>query len=109
MLYYGSGQLEELRELYRSWVHPHPDSVTARHMNAALSGETPPERASDEYVRETFNAFADSFDQNLTDLGYMAPQLNRLNGRCAASAQRASRQRWTCKTPAWEPGSVDLC
>ena len=75
MLYYGSGQLEELRELYRSWVTQNPDSVTARHMNAALSGETPPERASDEYVRETFNAFADSFDHNLTDLGYRAPQL----------------------------------
>jgi predicted TPR repeat methyltransferase len=75
MLLYASGRLEELAELYRAWITHNPDSVTARHMHAALSGETPPDRASDEYVRETFDAFADSFDQNLADLGYRAPQL----------------------------------
>jgi predicted TPR repeat methyltransferase len=34
-----------------------------------------PDRASDDYVRRTFDHFADAFDENLRDLGYRAPQL----------------------------------
>ena len=34
-----------------------------------------PDRASDDYVRRTFDHFADAFDDNLRDLGYRAPQL----------------------------------
>jgi predicted TPR repeat methyltransferase len=52
-----------------------PDNPTARHMLAAATGETPPERASDEYVRRTFDTFADTFDENLSDLRYRAPEL----------------------------------
>jgi predicted TPR repeat methyltransferase len=44
-------------------------------MLAAVSGDAPPERASDEYIRSTFDSFADTFDENLADLGYRAPQL----------------------------------
>jgi predicted TPR repeat methyltransferase len=45
-------------------------------MIAALSGEAKPARASDDYVRQEFDAFADRFDATLTNwLDYRAPQL----------------------------------
>src|SRR6201999_2336722 len=34
-----------------------------------------PQRASDGFVRETFDDFAESFDHNLQELQYRAPQL----------------------------------
>jgi predicted TPR repeat methyltransferase len=44
-------------------------------MLAAAGGAVPPARASDGYVRDVFDDFADSFDQNLEQLKYEAPQL----------------------------------
>ena len=44
-------------------------------MLAACTGEAAPPRASDNYVRDTFDAFAGSFDQVLDQLGYRAPGL----------------------------------
>jgi predicted TPR repeat methyltransferase len=64
-----------MAELYADWVKYNPDNPTARHMYAAAAGEAVPDRASDEYVRATFDSFADDFDENLLDLGYRAPQL----------------------------------
>jgi predicted TPR repeat methyltransferase len=72
---YRAGRLEELKGFYSDWVAFNPDNPTARHMLAAATGEAPPERASDEYVRRTFDTFADTFDENLSVLDYRAPQL----------------------------------
>jgi predicted TPR repeat methyltransferase len=72
---YRAGKSEELVELYRGWLQHDPDSPTARHLYAAAAGDAVPDRASDEYVRTMFDQFADSFDENLVDLGYRAPQL----------------------------------
>ena len=44
-------------------------------MIASCSGEAPPPRAADEFVRRTFAGFADGFDQILTRLDYRAPAL----------------------------------
>ena len=92
---YRSGRLEELKSLYRDWVKFNPDNPTARHMLAAATGEAPPERASDEYVRRTFDTFADTFDENLSDLKYRAPQL------LVAALER-------CWRPAPEAGRPDV-
>lgn len=75
MILYVSGRKKELAELYGDWVKYNPDNPTARHMYAAAAGEAMPDRASDDYVRRTFDHFADAFDDNLRDLGYRAPQL----------------------------------
>ncbi len=72
---YRTGRSDELVELCRDWVKHDPDNPTARHMFAAAAGEAVPDRASDDYVRKTFDQFADSFDEILVDLGYLAPQL----------------------------------
>jgi predicted TPR repeat methyltransferase len=75
MILYRAGKTKEMAELYADWVKYNPDSPTARHMYAAAAGLEVPERASDDYVRTTFDGFADTFDDNLQELGYRAPQL----------------------------------
>lgn len=55
------------------WLRDHPDSPIAHHVGAALTGRTPPARASDAYVRQTFDHFAHEFDARLSDLDYRAP------------------------------------
>jgi predicted TPR repeat methyltransferase len=58
-----------------AWLDLEPGNPVAAHLLAACTGAKVPERASDAYVTETFNAAADSFDQRLADLGYQAPKL----------------------------------
>lgn len=57
------------------WLARHPDHPQARHLGAALAGAVGDERASDEYVRQVFDCFADSFDKQLKELRYRAPSL----------------------------------
>jgi len=74
-LLYQAGRLTEAAETYRKWLACDPDNPIPKHMLAASTGENVPSRAGDAYVTEIFDAFADSFDQNLTELGYRAPEL----------------------------------
>lgn len=69
------GRLDEAAELYREWLKVDPDNPVIRHHLAACSGGVAPERASDAYVERTFDAFAATFDANLSALGYRAPGL----------------------------------
>ena len=69
------GRLEEAAQLYREWLATDPDNPVIKHHLAACSGGAVPERASDAYVERTFDAFAATFDANLSALGYRAPQL----------------------------------
>lgn len=73
---YMSGARSEALEVFRSWLAVEPENPIPSHMLAALSGENVPERASDDYVRITFDGFASSFDEVLLHrLDYRAPQL----------------------------------
>ena len=69
------GRLDEAAKLYREWLTVDPDNAVIQHHLAACSGGAAPERASDAYVERTFDAFAATFDANLSALGYRAPQL----------------------------------
>lgn len=69
------GRLDEAAQLYRDWLAVDPDNPVIHHHLAACAGGTVPQRASDGYVQRTFDAFAATFDANLTALGYRAPQL----------------------------------
>ncbi|MBC7955233.1 MAG: tetratricopeptide repeat protein [Cytophagales bacterium] len=69
------GRLDEAARLYREWLATDPDNPVIKHHLAACSGGAVPERASDAYVERTFDAFAATFDANLSALGYRAPQL----------------------------------
>ena len=75
MLLYRVGDYEQAAEVYRAWLVRDPGSPVARHMAAATSGTDIPERANDQYVAKIFDRFAASFDNNLKNLGYRAPEI----------------------------------
>lgn len=76
LAYYSTGQLKEAAEVFRQWLAEEPDDPVARHMLAACSGEGVPARAGDDFIVETFDRFADSFEEQLQQrLAYRAPEL----------------------------------
>ncbi len=74
-LLYAAGRTADAVAVYEQWLAQEPDNPVARHMRAACSGEGVPTRASDAYVRQTFDHFAGSFDVVLKRLDYQAPAL----------------------------------
>lgn len=81
------GRVEEAAGVYQQWLRQEPDHPIAAHMLAACSGRRPVDRASDAFVRQTFDAFAEDFDEVLAELDYRAPQF------VAAAAQAAMAGR----------------
>ena len=75
MMLYSLGRFRDAADVYRKWLVQNPANPVARHMLSALSGEDVPARADDEYLRVLFDRFASSFDENLSELGYRAPEL----------------------------------
>jgi predicted TPR repeat methyltransferase len=69
-----TGQHQELREAIANWQLAIPHDPQGEHMRAAWLGE-PRARASEDYVRSHFDAFAADFDTTLLRLQYRAPQL----------------------------------
>ena len=75
---YMTGAHDEAAEVFRHWQTVEPENPIPAHMVAACSGDGVPDRASDDYVRTTFDGFAASFDDVLLHrLDYAAPQLLR--------------------------------
>lgn len=73
---YALQRCEEAAQVYRDWLEREPDHPVARHMLAACGGAQAPSRADDAYVRDVFDKFADSFDEQLLkNLSYRAPQI----------------------------------
>jgi predicted TPR repeat methyltransferase len=72
---YRLDRLPQALEFYRNWLANSPDDPIPQHMLAALGGAVCPPRASDAYVRSTFDDFAQSFERSLQGLQYQAPQL----------------------------------
>ena len=70
-----AGRLHEAREAFRNWLRQDPENPIARHMLIACSDEEPPSQASNEYVRQVFDRFAGTFDEDLRELGYQGPQV----------------------------------
>lgn len=69
------GERDKAVRIFEEWLAEEPDSVVARHMLAACSGQDVPERASDGFVEKVFDDFAASFEAKLAMLAYRAPQL----------------------------------
>jgi predicted TPR repeat methyltransferase len=72
---YALNDRTEALALIKQWLAVAPDNPTAQHLLAAYAGADIPQRATDDYIRETFGSFAESFDEILADLEYRAPQL----------------------------------
>lgn len=83
------GQVPEAARTAAAWLAREPANPIARHMAASVSGQNPPSRASDEYVRAHFDAFAEAgFDAALHALHYRGPEL--VAAYLRASANRDS-------------------
>jgi predicted TPR repeat methyltransferase len=72
---YKSGNKKDAVKTLESLLDRNPDDEVARHMIASFGGTEAPDRASDQFVTETFDTFAVSFDASLARLKYKAPQL----------------------------------
>ncbi|MEC7490083.1 MAG: methyltransferase domain-containing protein [Pseudomonadota bacterium] len=73
---YGIGDKSAALNWYQRYLDKHPEDPEAAHMVAALGDGPKPLRADDNYVRGTFNHFAEDFErQLLDDLEYQAPNL----------------------------------
>lgn len=70
-----SGDLAQALSVYQRWLAIEPDCAVAQHMLAALADGEYGDKATADYVREEFDRFADSFDQQLQTLNYRGPQL----------------------------------
>ena len=73
---HGLGNNSEALKWYQRYLNIYPDDPQAIHMVAALGTGFKPPRASDNYIKEIFDNFAEDYDQQLIDdLDYKAPEL----------------------------------
>lgn len=86
-LLHEQGGVEEAAALARLWRRDHSANPLARHIGAAIAGEEADARAPDDYVRQTFDLFAEEFDRKLAELDYRAPSL--LAGLLAEEERRS--------------------
>jgi len=59
----------------KTWVKHCPDNETAKYTLAAFSHDKKTDKASDKYVEQHFDGFADTFDNTLAGLDYKVPSL----------------------------------
>lgn len=88
---YMLGRHDQAAEVYRDWLLGEPDNPVPLHMLASCGAADAPSRASDAYVRDVFDGFAESFDEQLlNNLGYRAPEvlIEALNEVLPAAMQR---------------------
>lgn len=69
------GKAEDAIVLVKEWLEHDPANPLALHRLRSYTGEFDLPRASDEYIVQTFDDFADSFDMVLKRLEYKAPFL----------------------------------
>lgn len=74
-LLFESGRKEESHEVLKRVLVRNPGDAVARHLLIAYGAGPAPARASDDYVRQTFDGFAGDFDSVLKELDYAAPSL----------------------------------
>lgn len=75
MAYCTVDQRDKAISVCEEWVREQPDNPIARHTLAACSGRDVPSRASDGFIRRSFDSFATTFEAKLAKLHYKAPEL----------------------------------
>jgi predicted TPR repeat methyltransferase len=73
--YYELGRVDDAITLFESWLAEEPDNPVATHLLAAYRGQQAPEQCTSQYIEQTFNGFANSFENILGRLNYCGPQL----------------------------------
>jgi predicted TPR repeat methyltransferase len=74
---YELGRVDDAIALFENWLQEEPDNPVATHLLAAYRGQEVPAQCSSPYVEQTFDAFANSFENVLGRLKYCGPQLVR--------------------------------
>jgi predicted TPR repeat methyltransferase len=69
------GYIAQAIKYYQEWSIAQSSNPIVQHHLAALTKTATPSRASDAYIREVFNDFANTFDSKLAQLDYSGPQL----------------------------------
>lgn len=72
---YELGRVEDAIMLFEEWLAEEPDNPVATHLLAAYRGRQIPEQCSSQYVEQTFDEFANSFENVLGRLKYCGQQL----------------------------------
>jgi predicted TPR repeat methyltransferase len=67
------GRLDDAIRVLTELIARHPEDAVAKHLLAAYNPTNTPTRASDLYVKQTFDAFSASFDTSLARLQYQSP------------------------------------
>jgi len=75
VVYASLGRRDDAAALYRAWLAEEPDNEEAQFRLIASTQQDVPERAPERYVAQLFDKFAHSFDAQLAQLGYRAPEL----------------------------------
>lgn len=70
-----SDRLAEAIPILAALVRQYPKDAVAQHLLAAYRNEDVPLRASDPYIKQTFDDYSADFDQALAKLQYQVPQL----------------------------------
>jgi predicted TPR repeat methyltransferase len=80
------GRMTEAIPILETLVLKHPDDAVAKHLLAAYTHKDIPKRASDLYIKQTFDDYSATFDQALAQLQYQVPRL--ISERLIASAAK---------------------
>ncbi len=75
LTFYAMHELDECIDVLKEWLKHEPSNPIAQHLWSAYTHNNIPARASDAFVKETFDGFAASFDGVLKRLDYKAPFL----------------------------------
>ncbi|OIR11485.1 ubiquinone biosynthesis O-methyltransferase [mine drainage metagenome] len=73
--YYELGRTDDAIALFEDWLRNEPHNAVAAHLLAAYRGRQVPHQCSSEYVEQTFDAFAKTFENVLGRLKYSGPRL----------------------------------
>ena len=84
------GQTAAAIETLQNLIEHRPEDAIARHLLAAYTQNTPPLRAADNYIKQTFDHYSASFNLSLAQLEYQVPQL--IGEKVLSSLSPASSQ-----------------
>lgn len=73
--YYELGRVDDAIALFESWLVAEPGNPVATHLMTAYRGQQAPDQCTSQYIEQTFDAFANSFENILGRLNYCGPQL----------------------------------
>jgi len=70
-----SGRIGEAIPILNALVKTYPDDAIAKHLLAAYTKQDIPVRASDLYIKQTFDDYSANFEKSLAQLQYQVPKL----------------------------------